>query len=134
VTSITAGSTTPDGEARHGRLVSAFQILPEAVDDVRAIARDFRATSDAYGQTRAELGLSEMRVCLVTNAQGSFMIIEIAGDLEAYFRRIRTDGGVDSWMREKLAQWVGSAELAERLYQFPETEELLSWRRAKPSR
>jgi hypothetical protein len=122
------GSASSDTKPRQDRLVSTFQILPEAVDDVRATARDVRASSDAYGQTRAELGLSEMRVWLHTTAQGSFMIVEIVGDLENYFHRIKADTGLDGWMREKVAQWVGSAELAERLYQYPENEELLSWR------
>ncbi len=124
----TPNTASPSTKPRHDRLVSTFQILPEAVDDVRAIARDVRASSDAFGQTRAELGLSEMRVWLHTNAQGSFMIMDIVGDLENYFHRINADSGLDGWMREKVAQWVGSAELADRLYQFPENEELLSWK------
>jgi hypothetical protein len=130
---LTASSASPDVVSQRDRLVSAFQIVPTAVDDVRATARDFQASSDAYGQTRAELGLSELRVWLQTNAQGTFMIVEIVGDLESYFHRIRTDSGLDGWTRDKVAEWVGSRELAERLYEYPQTEELLSWVRPDPA-
>ena len=110
------------------RILCAFQIVPEEVDDVRATARVVLASSDDFGKTRAELGLTELRVWLQTNAQGSFMIVEVAGDLENYFHRIRTDAGLDGYLRDKIAQWVGSAEQAERLYEYPDSEELFSWR------
>ncbi len=115
-------------------MVCAFQIVPEAVDDVRATARDVGASSDDFGNSRAELGLSELGVWLQTNAQGAFVMVEIAGDLDTYFHRIRTDTGLDGWIRDKMAQWVGSAEVAERLYENPNSEELFSWRQSEPSR
>lgn len=119
----------PDPVGRD-RVISVFRIVPEALEDIRSTARDLASVSEEFGRTRSDLGLSEFHVWLLRNAQGTFMVVELTGDVETYFHGMRTDGGVDGWLRDKLAQWAGFEGLFDELCRFPEREDLFSWRQA----
>lgn len=110
------------------RMVYGFHVVPELVDDVRETAEIVRAAIADFARSRSELGLTELDVWLQSTPQGPLVIVGLGGELDGYFSRIRSDKGLDEWFREKIAQWVGSETEMERLYRYPQSKHLFTWR------
>lgn len=110
------------------RMVYGFHVSPDMVDDVRDTAEAVRAAIADFARSRSELGLTELDVWLQPTPEGPLVLVGLGGDLNGYFGRIRSETGLDGWFREKIAQWIGSETEVERLYRYPQSEELFSWR------